>query len=91
MHARGDSMGVRSRETEKIVVEKRCYFPELYKMAKVVEDRIEMGKNHFFIEIFICKFKNFLKKFKSWLVLAQKHKILPLGFLISLRIIKDLQ
>ena len=28
-------------ETEKIVVEKWCYFPELYKMTKVQEDRIE--------------------------------------------------
>ena len=28
-------------ETEKIVVEKWCYFPELYKMTKVREDGIE--------------------------------------------------
>ena len=28
-------------ETEKIVVEKWCYFLELYKMTKVLEDRIE--------------------------------------------------
>ena len=31
------------RETEKIVVEKWCYFPELYKMTKVREDGIENG------------------------------------------------
>ena len=30
-------------ETEKIVVEKWCYFPELYKMTEVREDRIESG------------------------------------------------
>ena len=28
-------------ETEKIVVEKWCYFPELYKMTEVREDGIE--------------------------------------------------
>ena len=28
-------------QTEKIVVEKWCYFPELYKMTKVREDGIE--------------------------------------------------
>ena len=30
-------------ETEKIVVEKWCYFPEVYKMTKVLEDRRENG------------------------------------------------
>ena len=30
-------------ETKKIVVEKWCYFPELYKMTNVVEDRRENG------------------------------------------------
>ena len=30
-------------ETEEIVVEKWCYFPELYKMTKVREDEIENG------------------------------------------------
>ena len=30
-------------ETEKIIVEKWCYFPELYKMTKVREDGIEKG------------------------------------------------
>ena len=30
-------------ETEKIVVEKWCYFPELYKMTKVTVDEIENG------------------------------------------------
>ena len=30
-------------ETEKIVVEKWCYFPELYKITEVREDGIENG------------------------------------------------
>ena len=30
-------------ETEKIAEEKLCYFPELYKMTKVLEDEIENG------------------------------------------------
>ena len=30
-------------ETEKIVVEKWCYFPELYKMTEVREEGIENG------------------------------------------------
>ena len=30
-------------ETEKIVVEKWCYFPELYKMTEVREEWIENG------------------------------------------------
>ena len=30
-------------ETEQIVVEKWCYFPELYKIPKVREDGIENG------------------------------------------------
>ena len=30
-------------ETEKIVVEKWCYFPELYKMTKLRENGIENG------------------------------------------------
>ena len=35
--------GEAPHETEKIVVEKWCYFPELYKMTKVREDGIENG------------------------------------------------
>ena len=30
-------------QTEKIVVEKWCYFPELYKMIEIQEDGIENG------------------------------------------------
>ena len=30
-------------ETEKIVLEKWCYFPEVYKMTKILEDGIENG------------------------------------------------
>ena len=29
-----------------------------------------MGKNQFFIEIFVCKFKDFLKNFESSLVFS---------------------
>ena len=51
-------------ETEKIGLEKWCYFTELDKMTKVQEYRIEYRlKNQFSIEIFVCKFKNFLKNF----------------------------
>ena len=32
-----------STETEKIVVEKWCYFPELYKMIEIQDDAIENG------------------------------------------------
>ena len=35
--------GGRSPRNQKIVVEKWCYFPELYKVTKVLEDRIEKG------------------------------------------------
>ena len=55
---RGARMGEVGRppETEKIVVEKQCHFPKLYKMTMVMEDRIENGyKNQFSIEIFIFK------------------------------------
>ena len=43
-------------ETEKVVVEKWCYFSPLYKMTKVLEDWIENGKDAFSIEIFVSKF-----------------------------------
>ena len=35
-------------EAEKIVVEKWFYFPEVYKMTKVLEDGIENGKKSIF-------------------------------------------
>ena len=43
----------------KIVIEKWCYFPELYKITNVREDGIENGKGQFSIEICLCKFQNF--------------------------------
>ena len=43
----GDSTSI---ETENIV-EKWCYYSELYKMRKVLEDCIKMGKNQFSIDI----------------------------------------
>ena len=66
--ARGEWGKFPPPETEKIVVEKWCYFPELYKMTKVREDGKEKSiaksqkwiKSQFSIEICICKFQNFL-------------------------------
>ena len=44
MHgARRGGAGKLSPETEKIVLEKWCYFPEVYKMTKVLEGGIENG------------------------------------------------
>ena len=40
---RGVEGGKPPPETEKIVVEKWCYFPELYKMTDVREEGIENG------------------------------------------------
>ena len=52
------------RETEKIVVEKWCYFPELYKMTKVREDGIENGeKVNFPLRFLYINFKIFYKNF----------------------------
>ena len=39
----GEGGGSFPPETEKIVVEKWCYFPELYKMTEVREEGIEKG------------------------------------------------
>ena len=53
-------------QTAKIVVEEWCPFPELYKMTKVLEDWIEnRSRINFPLEIFVYKFKNFSKHFKS--------------------------
>ena len=70
-------------ETEKIVVEKWCYFSELYKMTQVLEDRRENGKKSIFH--FSQKISNL-----NWF-LAKTRKSLPLVFLISFRIIKYFQ
>ena len=40
---RGGRGGSSPSETEKIVVEKWCHFPVLYKMTEVQEDGIENG------------------------------------------------
>ena len=60
-------------------------------MTKVRKDEIENEKSQISIEIFVCKFINFLRKFQSALGFSQKRKDLPLSFLNSFRIIKDLQ
>ena len=66
--------------------------PPIQHPAKDLEDgRDKMGKNQFSIEIFVCKFLNFLKSFKCYLVFDQSSKDLPLDFLISFRIIKGFQ
>ena len=61
----GSGEGEYSSETERIVVEKWCYVPELYKVPNVQEESKKWVKNNVSIEIFLCKFKNYLKKFKS--------------------------
>ena len=40
---KGEGGSFNPPETEKIVVEKWCYFQVLYKMTKVLEDGIENG------------------------------------------------
>ena len=50
-----------------------------------------MGKNQFSIEIFLCKFKIFLRNSNLNWFLAQTRKGLELGFLISFIIMKDFQ
>ena len=57
-------------ETDKIVVEKWCYFPELYKMTGPGRRDRKWIKSQFSIEIFICKFQNFLNKFQFLLVFS---------------------
>ena len=50
-----------------------------------------MRRNYFSIEIFICKFKDFLGNFKSQLVFSLKAQKSALGLFISFRIMKDFQ
>ena len=77
-------------ETEKIVVEKWCYIPELCKMTEVREEWIENGsKVNFPLKFLYVNFKIFSTNFNSYWFLAQTRKNLPLGFLNSFRIIKD--
>ena len=40
----------------KIVEEKWCYFPELYKLTKILKNGEKNGKNQFSIAFFVCKF-----------------------------------
>ena len=75
-------------ETEKIVGEKCCYFPELYKMRKVREDGIENGLKVNFPLRFV-NYKIFSTNLNSYWFLAQTRKYLPICFLISFIIIKD--
>ena len=68
-----------------------CYFPEVYKMTKVREDGIENWKKSIFpLRFLYVNFKIFSTNFNPQWFLAQTRKDLPLGFLNSFRIIKDL-
>ena len=50
-------------------------------MTKVREDGIENGKSQFSIEIFICKFQNFLNKFQFPLVFRANGQKLATRYL----------
>ena len=78
-HGRVGSTPARNR---KIVVEKWCYFQELYKLTKCMQDGIESWKNSpLSVEIFVlCKLKDFLKKSYLHWILAPTRKSLRLGF-----------
>ena len=77
-------------ETEKIVVEKWSYFPELCKMTEVREEWIENGsKVNFPLRFVYVNLKILSTNFNSYWFLAQKRKYLPLGFLNFIRIIND--
>ena len=68
-------------ETKKIVVEKWCYFPELYKTTKIQEDGIEKGEEvNFPLRFLYVTFKIFSTNFNLRWFLAQTRKNLPLGF-----------
>ena len=79
-----------SPETEKIVVEKWSYFPELCKMAELREELIENGsQDNFPLRFLYVNFKIFSTNINSYWFFRQTRKCLPLGFLNSIRIIKD--
>ena len=62
-------------ETEKVVVEKCRYFPELYKLTKVLEDRKNGLQINFPLK-FSCENSNiFLKNLNRNWFLAQTRKI----------------
>ena len=87
---RGEGESFPPPRNRKIVVEKWCYFPELYKMTEVREEWIENGPKVTFQLIFLyVNFKIFSTNFNSYWFLAKTRKNLPLGCLNSFRIIKD--
>ena len=72
--------------------QKFCYVPEVYKMTKVLEDGRKMEKNSIFHWNFACvNFKIFSEISNLNWFFAQTRKNLPLGFLLSLTIIKSFQ
>ena len=63
-------------ETEKNVVEKWCYFPELYKMTEVREEGIENGyKVNFPLRFVYVNFKIFSANFNSYWFSPKRAKI----------------
>ena len=68
-------------ETKKIVVEKWCYFPDLYNMTGPWRWDRKWIKIQFSIEIFICKFQNLLIKFQSPLVFSRNAQKFAARFL----------
>ena len=90
MGARRGGGGKLPPPTEKIVVEKWCYFPELCKMTEVREEGRENGeKVNFPLRFLYVNFKIFSKNFNSYWFLAETRKNFKLPFLNSFRIIKD--
>ena len=88
----GDMGKVPAPKVKRIVVEKRWYFTEVYKNDKVQEDGINMCKNQMSIEIFVSKFKFFLRNISIPIgFLAQSRRNLPLFFLRTFRLIKAFQ
>ena len=81
-------MGRNIPPNRKIIVEKWCYFPEVYQMTKVLEDGME--NVNFRLRFLYVNLKILSKKFQSPSVLAQTRKDLPLDFLNIFKIIKDL-
>ena len=79
-------------ETENTVVEKWCYFQELIKLHRSWNIGEKMGKKiNFELRSSYVNFKMFSKISNLNWFFAQTHKILPLGFLISFRIMNDFQ
>ena len=72
-----------------IVVEKWCYFPELYKLTKVLEDRREHGKKSIFYSDFGMYILKFSQKFQTLIgFLPRRAKICRWVSLFLLELLK---